>query len=61
MENKLKKLFDFQRYQKDERLEKMIDEANEDDVYGVLDDSFLYQISAAGEIDTRKPEDKDDI
>lgn len=48
MENKLKKLFDYQRFEKKEKLEKLIDEA-ESRYSAELSDDDLSLVNAAGE------------
>lgn len=59
-ERVLKRLFDFQKYEKNPRLERMIREAEGDAT--VLSDDELSRVSAAGEVDTvRIPQDPGDI
>ena len=48
MENKLKKLFDYQRFEKNEKLEKLINEA-EWRYAAELSDDDLSKVNAAGE------------
>lgn len=48
MERKLKALFDFQKFEQNKRLSKMIDEANSS-TDGELDDEDLSFVAAAGE------------
>ena len=49
MEKKLKKLFDYQRFEKNERLEKIIEET-ESRYKGELSDDDLAFVAAAGNI-----------
>lgn len=56
MKNKLKSLFDYQRFQGNKRLDKMISEA-ENDIACKLSDDDLFQVSAAGEPIISKKED----
>ena len=55
MEKKLKKLFDYQRFEKNERLEKIIKET-ESRYEGELSDDDLSLVNAAGEINPGKVE-----
>ena len=55
MEKKLKKLFDYQRFEKNERLEKIIKET-ESRYEGELSDDDLSLVNAAGEINSGKVE-----
>ena len=55
MEKKLKKLFDYQRFEKNERLEKIIKET-ESRYGGELSDDDLSLVNAAGEINPGKVE-----
>ena len=48
-EQKLKRLFDFQKFEKNHRLSKMIQEAESDGV--MLSDEDLSLVNAAGEIE----------
>ena len=49
MENKLRKLFDYQRFEGNARLAKMIREA-EEQASAELSDDELFMVNAAGEI-----------
>lgn len=48
MENKLKKLFDYQRFEKNEKLEKLIQETENAYVAELSDDALSF-VNAAGE------------
>lgn len=49
MENKLRKLFDFQRFQMNERLQTMIEHAQYSYNNSALEDDDLCTVAAAGE------------
>lgn len=49
MEKKLKRLFDYQRFEKNERLEKLIEESQARSKAAELSDESLEMVSAAGE------------
>lgn len=49
METKLKRIFDYQRFSPNPRLERMIE--NTDRTFGRLDDQELLMVSAAGTAD----------
>ena len=49
MENKLKILFDYQRFEKNEKLEKLINETESRYAAGLSDDDLSF-VNAAGEI-----------
>ncbi len=57
MENKLKKMFDYQRFEKNARIENMINAAESRYAVRELSDEELFMVSAAGFV---KPEQKED-
>ena len=55
MESKLKKLFDYQRFEQNDRLEALIRES-EDRFVRKLSDDELFLVNAAGEIEMHLPD-----
>lgn len=55
MESKLKKLFDYQRFEQNEKLEALIRESEESFVRELSDDE-LFLVNAAGEIEMNTPD-----
>lgn len=51
MENRLKKLFDYQRFEKNRKLEELIRETESRDAVELSDDSLAF-VNAAGSTDT---------
>lgn len=58
MENKLKKLFEFQRFEKNPELEALIAETHSRSAMALSDDDLNF-VNAAGEIDTMLDNNKD--
>lgn len=58
MENKLKNLFEFQRFEKNSQLQALIDDTHSRAAQALSDDDLDF-VNAAGEIDTMLAEKKD--